>query len=220
MTMLRLLVLVVLSVSGCAAFDSEEALVAASRWYHRWIAELPATAKSMDCTVAAFPTSSFAYCEPGSLGVDLETTQGSPAVATNITRVLSGFTEALTDFVNHRYSGSPRNPTIRTLSIPASVLSACKVDVEQTRRLVATTVGSRQRKELLNRGISLRFPQVCEGDPFYLVYFMKGDEVEWIWQVQPGVGPIWHYDKNGEQRRIPDLAIRNLTKAELWYESR
>jgi hypothetical protein len=101
-----------------------------------------------------------------------------------------------------------------------SALSACKVDIEKTRRLVATAVGSRQRKELLNRGISLRFPLVCEGDPFYLVYFMKGDEVEWIWQVQPEVGPVWHYDKNGEQRRIPDLAIRNLAKPELWYESR
>src|ERR1700694_555519 len=110
MTMLRLLVLVVLSVSCCAPFGSEETVVGALRWYYRWIAEVPATAKSMDCTVAAFSNSGFAYCEPGSLGVDLETPQGSPAVATNVTRVLSGFSEALTDFVNHRYSGPEHKP--------------------------------------------------------------------------------------------------------------
>lgn len=218
--MLRLLVLVVFSVSVCSAFDSEDGLAGALRWYHRWIAQLPDTAKSVDCTVATFPNSSFAYCEPGPLGIDLETPQGAPAVATNITRALSDFPEELTDFVNHRYSGPKYNPTIGTLSVPASLLSACKVDFEQTRRLVATAVGSRQRTDLLNRGMSLRFPLACEGDPFYLVYFMRGNEVEWIWQVRPGVGPVWDYGKNNEQRRIPDLALRNLAKPELWYESR
>lgn len=220
MRTIKLLAIMVLSVSGCAAFDSEEAVVAALRWYHRWIAELPSTAKSMDCRLATFPGSAFAYCNPGALGIDLETPQGAPAVATNITRTLSGFSTELTDFVNHRYFGPERNPVIRTLSIPASTLSACKVDIEQTRRLVVTAMDSHQRKELLNRGISLRFPLACEGDPFFLVYFMKGGEVEWIWQFQPGMGPVWHYDKNGDQRKIPSLAIRNLAKPEVWYEPR
>ena len=218
--MLRLLVLIVVSASGCAAFDSEDALVGALRWYHRWIAELPSTAKSVDCTVAAFPNASFAYCKPGPFGVDLETPKGAPAVATNITRALSGFSEEVADFVNHRYSGREDTPTIGMLSVPSSSLSVCKVDLDQTRRLVATAVGPRQRKDLFNRGISLRFPLACEGDPFYLVYFMKGDEVEWVWQVKPGAGPFWSYDKDGQQRRIPDVALRNLTKPELWYDSR
>jgi hypothetical protein len=218
--MLRLLVLVAVSASGSAAFDSEDGLAGALRWYHRWIAELPNTAKSVHCTVAAFQNVSFAYCEPGPLAIDLETRQGAPAVATNITRALSVFSDELINFVNHRYSGPEQKPAIRTLSFPPSSLSECKVDLSQTRRLVSTAVGSRQRKELLNRGISLRFPLACEGDPLYLVYFMKGGEVEWIWQVQPGVGPVWHYDNDGQQRRIPDLARRNLAKPELWYEPR
>src|SRR4051794_3631861 len=124
MTTSRVLVLLVLSVSGCSAFDSEETLVGALRWYHRWIAELPVTAQSIDCSVAAFPTARFAYCEPGSLGVDIDTPQGSRAVAINITRVLSDFPVALTDFVNHRRSGPEHKPTIRKFSVLASSLSA------------------------------------------------------------------------------------------------
>ena len=31
---------------------------------------------------------------------------------------------------------------------------------------------------------------------------------------------VWHYDKHGKQRKIPDLAIKNLTRPELWYEDR
>lgn len=218
--MLRLLALVLASVSTCAAFDSEDGLMGALQWYYRWIAQLPSTAKSVNCTVAAFPNASFAYCEPGPLAIDIETSPGAPAVVTNIAPALSVFSDELTDFVNHRYSGPEQKPRIGTVSFPANSLSECKVDLDQTRRLASTAVGSRQRKELLNRGISLRFPLACAGDPFYLVYFMRGDEVEWIWQVQPGVGPVWHYDKDGQQRRIPELALRDLTKPELWYDPR
>jgi hypothetical protein len=220
MTIARLLAIALVAVSAGAAPGREDALVGALRWYYRWIAELPSTAKSVDCTVAAFPNSTFTYCEPGPLAIDLETPRGSPAIATNITRALSDFSDELTDFVNHRYSGPEQTPTITKFSVPASSLSACKVDIEETRRLAATAVGPSQRKRLLNRGITLRFPLACEEDPFYLVYFIKGDKLEWIWQIEPGVGPVWHYDDNGEQRRIPDVAIRNLAKPELWYDRR
>jgi hypothetical protein len=216
----RLVVLYIFSAGVCLAHDSDAALVAALRWYHRWIAVLPSTTESINCTVAAFPASSFAYCEPGSLAIDIDTPPGSPAVATNVTPLLLGFSAALTDFVNHRYSGPRGAPTIKTLSIPAGSVAQCTIDLDQTRRVSASAVGSGQRKQLLKRGIVLRFPFLCNGDPFYLLYFMKGNDVEWIWQMRSGAGPIWHYSKSGEQRKIPDVAIENLTKPELWYEGR
>ena len=83
--------------------------------------------------------------------------------------------------------------------------------------MVDGAVGSRQREVLFKQGITLRYPIACEGDPFYLVYFMRGKAIEWIWQVKPGAGPVWHYDNNSTQRRIPEVAISNLAKPELWY---
>jgi len=174
MTMLRLLVFVALSCWSCAASGSEDGLVGALRWYYRWIAELPATAKSMDCTVASFSISQFAFCEPGPLAIDLDMPPSSAPMATNITRALSGFADELRNFKGHRYSGPPQNPVIRALSIQASTLAQCKVDLEQTRRLAATAVVAQQRIDLSNRGIALRFPLVCEGDPFCLVFFYEG----------------------------------------------
>jgi len=49
---------------------------------------------------------------------------------------------------------------------------------------------------------------------------MKGNDVEWVWQIKPGAGTVWSYDKGGAQRRIPRLAISNLTNPKLWYEPR
>lgn len=217
MTTLRLLFFLVLVTWRCPASDGDQALAGALRWYHRWIADLPMTAGSTDCKVAAFTNSQFAYCEPGKLAIDIDTPPGSPAFATNITRAVAGFPEELRDFVNHRSAGSPQIPSVRTMSISKAVLSECKVDIEETRKLAAAAVGFRQREDLLSRGITLRFPLACEGDPFYLVYFMKGGDVEWIWQIRPGMGPVWSYDKHGDQREIPSLAIRNLAKPEMWY---
>jgi hypothetical protein len=219
MSTLRLLFFFLLIAWCCPASDADQALVGALRWYYRWIAELPVTAGSPDCKVAVFTNSQFAYCEPGKLSIDIETPQGSPAAVTNITRAFTGFPEELRDFVNHRYAGPQQIPSVRTMSVSRSDLAECKVDVEQTRQLAGKAVGSRQREDLLNRGIALRFPLACDGDPFYLIYFMRGGDVEWIWQIRPGMGPVWSYDKHGDQREIPSLAIRNLARPEMWYRA-
>jgi len=71
------------------------------------------------------------------------------------------------------------------------------------------------------KGVRLRYPGMCEGDPFYLVYFMRSDKIEWIWQfeVSPGgLDLIWSFDAGTQQRKIPELAAENLTKDELWYQ--
>ena len=70
-----LLVFAVMSMSSRAAFDPESGLIQALRWYHRWIRELPSNSKSQDCTVASFSNSSFAYCQPGSLAIDLDSSR-------------------------------------------------------------------------------------------------------------------------------------------------
>lgn len=149
----RCLVLFLFTVTFCSAYELDDVIIGALRWYHRWILELPGTAEFADRTVAVLPLASFAYCEPGPLGIDVVVQNRGPVVATSITTVPGAFREAFADFVMHRYGGSVRNPTIRKLSVTAASLAACKV----------------------------------------------GNE--------------------GQQRRIPDLAIRNLAKPELWYGS-
>ena len=218
MTPLRLILILVLAAWNCSGSNVDEALIGALRWYHRWIATLPQRVASVDCKVAAFSESQFAYCQPGKLGIDIDTPRGSSASVVAITQVFSGFPEELTDFLNHRYPGPTQIPSVRSLSIPRSALSACKVDLEMTRHLAETAVGSRQRKEFLSRGITLRFPLACDGDPFYLVYFMRGGDVQWIWQFQPGMGLVWSYDPHNDQRKVPELALRNLARPEVWFE--
>jgi hypothetical protein len=183
------------------------------------MAELPARGRSTNCKVAVFTKAEFAYCEPAKLAIDIDTPQGSAASVTNITSAFFGFPAELRDFVNHRYPYPPQIPSVRTISISKPVLAECKIDIEETRQLAAEAVGSREREDLLNRGITLRFPLACEGDPFYLVYLMKGGDVQSIWQMRPGMGPgpVWSYDNDNNQREIPSLAIRNLAKPEMWY---
>ena len=216
---IRLAAVAVVLCSGCSASGPEDALSDALRWYYRWMDELPSTVKSVDCSAGVFSTAQFADCGPDDLAIDLDTSRPSRSVATNIARAVLGFAGELGDFRSHRYSGSPENPTIVNISVPASKLAACKTDLEQTRRLSRVAVGSRQRTKLLNSGITLRFPFACEGDPFYFLYFMKGERVEWIWQLNREGDTVWSYERNNAQRRIPNKAVQNLAKPEMWYRA-
>src|SRR5665213_1808894 len=126
MSTLRLLFFFALFPWCCPASDADQSLVGALRWYHRWIVELPVTAGSTDCKVAAFTESQFAYCEPGKLEIDIDTPRGSAASAANIRHALAGFPVELGNFANHR-EGPPQIPSVRTISVPKTVLGECKI---------------------------------------------------------------------------------------------
>lgn len=203
----------------CPAADLTSVLTSALRWEYTWIMELPAGTKSIDCQVATFMTAQFAYCSPRNLAIDIDTPKGASPKVTSIQTAIRSFPVELTNFINHRYFGPKETPSVTTISIPVSGLAACRKDLEKTRELVKKAVDPQTRQDLAESGITtLHFPLVCDGDPFYLAYFMKGNEVEFIWQVRPDFGPEWSYEKGSTQRRLPDPAIRNLANPELWYK--
>jgi hypothetical protein len=214
---MRLLLLCFALVGTCHASDAESALVSALRWHYRWFEQLPATTKSIDCKVATFNKAEFAYCEPGKFAIDIDIPQGTLATVTSIQIAFGSFSDELTDFMNHRYFGPPQTPSVRTLSIPVNELAGCKIDLAKTRELAVKGVSSKMRDELARDGVTIRFPYVCQGDPFYFAYFLRNDKVEWIWQIAPDFSPAWSYEKGNEQRRIPDLAMRNLADPSLWF---
>lgn len=214
---MRLFLLWIALVGMCRASGADGALASALRWHYRWIEKLPAAATSINCKVASFSKAQFAYCEPGNLAIDVNISQDAQAAVTSIQIAVGLFPSELADFVNHRYFGPQQTPSIRTLSIPVSEVRECRIDPEKTRELTIKALSSKMRDEFAREGITIRYPYVCAGDPFYLLYFMRGGEVEWIWQIRPDFSPAWSYEKGNEQRKIPDLAMRNLANPSLWF---
>jgi hypothetical protein len=108
----------------------------------------------------------------------------------------------------------------RHVRFPVTALKECKVNIRQTAEVVAVVPDRRTRDKLEAGGYTFLYPLICEGDPFYLVYFLKDGIVNWIWQVDldPAVlHPVWSFDAGKRQRKLPAAAIENLKKPELWY---
>lgn len=199
----------------------EKAIASALSWHYRWIDPMPRDLASIECSVALFEERSFAYCEPTLLSMDIETAEQQPPRVINITYEHWDFERALADFRDHRNrTGRPLGP-VQRISIPLSVLGACKVDRERTAWASATALPKQPKTEFERRGVTLRYPLMCEGDPFYLVYLMSGGRTEsvWLFQVYPDRLKLdWTFDSGTHQRKIPKLAVDNLKKEHLWYE--
>jgi hypothetical protein len=212
-----------IALLACAACGSgptgpEPSVISALRWYNRWIDPLALRpTKFIDCELALFRKKGFAYCQPGSIEIEFETPVGSPPIITHIGPVFTNYSKTLHDFKIHQYPGGSESLTTRHVSIPTSALGECMRQEATSKRIAETTVSAAIRTDLSRQGITLRFPLACEGDPFYLVYFMKGSSVEWIWQVNDKAEPVWEFTRGNLQRRIPDAALRNISKPELWY---
>lgn len=199
----------------------EKAVGSALSWHYRWIEPVPRDLASIECSVALFEDQSFAYCEPVLLSMDMETTAERPPRVTNILREHWDFARALADFRAHRNPKGEARGSVQRISIPVRGLGACKVDWKQTAQASALAVPQEQRTKFENEGLSLRYPVVCEGDPFYLVYFVRGENIEWIWlfKIYPEkIDLTWSFDSGTQQRKVPRLATDNLKKKELWYK--
>jgi hypothetical protein len=110
---------------------------------------------------------------------------------------------------------------VQLISIPTEVFNDCKVDRKRTADAAAEALGKEHKAKLENDGFSFRYPLMCEDDPFYLVYFIKGNEIQWIHKFEVFADRLelrWSYEAGTEQRAIPEVAIQNLKRAELWYK--
>lgn len=198
----------------------KEALQSGLGWYYRWIGRIPPDLDSIPCSVACFEKRSFAFCSTGPLAIDIETAEAVPPRVTSIVQLPVSFEHALTDFLTHRGpTGSQRGPT-QVISIPVRDLARCDIDWHRTRLAASAALNERQVEGLRAEGLSLRYPLVCEGDPFYLLYLVKGDRIRSIWQFTIGPGRVdfaWSFDSDSKQRKIPERAVENLSK-EMWYQ--
>lgn len=130
------------------------------------------------------------------------------------------FERALADFRIHRHPGRALEP-VQRVSIPLQALGTCNVDRRRTEQVAAIAVSERLRNELQKKGVRLQYPVICGGDPFYLVYFIRRDKIEWIWKFEVSAGGldlIWSFDAGTQQRKIPELAAENLSKDDFWYQ--
>ncbi len=196
----------------------KEALRHGLSWHYRWIERLPSGVAAIRCTIAYFEERSLAFCTPGPLEIDIETGEGGSPRVTNIVHVHGTFKEILGQFRNNLRPGSEISPK-EMISIATDDLVRCKVDLDRTRRAPGALMNEHQRKGLHADGLKLRYPLVCEGDPFYLLYLMKEDRISSIWKfiVGPeGLDLTWSFDLDNKQRQIPERAIENLSK-EMWY---
>ena len=196
----------------------KEALRYGLSWHYCWIERLPSGVAAIRCTVAYFEERSFAFCTPGPLEIDIETGEGVSPRVTNIVHVHGTFKEILGQFRNNLRPGSEIS-TKEVIAIAADDLVRCKVDLDRTRRAPGALMNEHQRKGLHAEGLKLRYPLLCEGDPFYLLYLMKGEHIRSIWQftIGPeGLDLTWTYDSDNKQRQIPERAIENLSET-MWY---
>lgn len=196
----------------------KEALRHGLSWHYRWIERLPSGVAAIRCAVAYFEERSFAFCTPGSLEIDIETGEGDSPRVINIRHAFGSFEQDLRLFRNNLRPGPEISPK-EMISIAIGDLVRCKVDWDRTRQAPGALMNEHQRKASHAEGLKLRYPLVCEGDPFYLLYLMKGEHIRSIWQftIGPeGLDLTWTYDSDNKQRQIPERAIENLSKT-MWY---
>ncbi len=199
----------------------DRALESGLRWYYRWIEPVPTGLDAIPCSVAYFEKRSFAFCHKGPLAIDMEMPEAAPPRVTSIVPIDVSFEDALKDFLAHRGPAGLQFEPTRAVSIPVRDLVRCDVDWEQTNRAAAAVLNESQRVALRGRGVSFRYPLVCQGDPFYLLYLMNGDRIRSVWQFTIGSKDVdfsWSYDLDSKQREIPDQAVENLKK-DMWYQT-
>ncbi len=196
----------------------QQALQSGLTWYYRWIKEIPANVRTVQCSLAEFENKSFAYCSQGPLEIDIE--PGTPPRVTSIVTSIVTFDRALADFLGHRGPVGVKRGPVREISISVVNLNRCDVDWHRTRWLRDAALNREDVEAFHRRGLTLRYPVFCKGDPFYLVYLMEGDRIRSIWEfeVAPGKADLrWSYDSDSKQREIPRRAAKNLEK-DMWYE--
>jgi hypothetical protein len=220
------IVLLAFVISCCARCNAqrtpvEDAVASALKWYFRWIMPIPTDAQRIECTLALFERSSFAYCGRISRSMDIDTADPDMPHVSSIVYESGNFDEALADFRRHRNRDGRQLGPPHLVSIPVKRLNDCKVDRKRTADAAAEAIGKEYKAKLENDGFSFRYPLMCEDDAFYLVYFMKGNDIQWIHKFEVFADRLelrWSYEAETAQRALPEVAIQNLKRPELWYK--
>jgi hypothetical protein len=204
---------------GCQIRSIQDAVASALGWHFRWIEAVPRGIPSIDCHIAIFDERSFAYCESVSLSIDIETIGLRDSRVVTMVYEYGGLEHALAEFREHRNPGRALE-RVQRVSVSTEGLGRCRTDWNRTERAVATVLSPSQKGPLQRKGLQLRYPRMCENDPFYLLYLIQDNRIRSIWQFEvapSGFNFIWSYDAGTQQRKIPELAVENLKEDDLWY---
>ena len=124
---------------------------------------------------------------------------------------LGDFDEALAEFRRNRNRDGRQLGPPHLVSVPVERLKDCKVDRKRTADAAAEAIGKEHKAKLENDGFSFRYPLMCEDDPFYLVYFMKGNDIQWIHKFEVFADRLelrWSYDPETANARYLKLLLR------------
>jgi hypothetical protein len=181
---------------------------------------LPSQLESVECVVAPFEKGSFGYCESISVEISMEKTRDGTTCVNYMGTGHEDFETALrTSSFRLGYYGKAQGRPYK-IRIPTSRIGQCTVNWNLTEGAPPTALNSVQKQTLRNKRRKLRYPMICEGDPFYLVYLMNDKGISSIWQyaIYPELTLRWSFDSDSVQRSVPVKAMENLTKKELWYK--
>lgn len=197
------------------------AIKSALKWRYRWMEPVPRDVASIQCSVALFDDLSFAFCEPVAISMIIETREKRLPRVTYIGHEPSSFEVALANFrKNMNPNGHSLGP-VHKVPIAVRDLWGCTIDQKQTNRAPSVILKKEVRAALISNGQTLRYPVICEGDPFYLLYCLADQRISWIWLYEINGDRFdlrWSFDAGTEQRKPPEQAIANLNRKELWYK--
>jgi hypothetical protein len=126
---------------------------------------------------------------------------------------------ALKEFRRNINTAEPSAITT-TLTFLAKDLDVCEVDNRLTKSAPSVVLTGEMRRKLSSDGITFRYPHICRGDPFYLLFFFRNDTLAWIWEYAIRDSRFdlrWSFVPESEQRRVPKQALSNLANPTLWY---
>lgn len=191
-------------------------------WYYRWIGDPSPSQQSIECRAALFGEKAFVYCEPGPLSMDIEIVDSGVLRVMNLIRSFVTYDDDLRDYRLHRSGASTLQGESRRLSFSAGSLQSCRVDNSKTARFAKDALPHDFVEKLRFEGLTLRYPKICFGDPFFLLYMLRGQEVETIWQFAEEKGQFalrWSYESSSAQRAISGRSRRAVHKHYLWWSA-
>ena len=223
MRVVRLFVLTLFATTIYArSNDIYHAVKSALNWYYRWMETIPRERASIECSAVFFPGKSFVLCGSVAVSMNLEMPyNGAPRVVF-MGHEPSSFDVALAAFRRNTQPNGPPVGPVRKYSIAVRNLGGCAMDSYLTARAPLMVLTKDVRTAMLSSGHSFRFPIICRGDPFYLVYCLAGEQILWIWLYEIDGDHLefrWSFDAGTQQRPIPRQSIENLKKKEFWYKT-
>ena len=208
--------------------EFEKAITSALKWHYRWMEAIPPDSASIKCSLASFEQRSFAYCKR----VDVPNRYVISMLIENVEKKLPRvtflgvephrFDNALATFRrNVNRNGRSLGP-IHNFTIAVRNLTGCTVDWQLTEHARRVALTKEMHTARVHLGEGFRYPLICKGDPFYLLYSLMKKDIFSIWLYEVDGTQIdlrWTLDHDGQQgRRIPTLAIENLKEEALWYQ--